>query len=139
VIDADIVDNDLADSPVEGIRIVNLQDTNGGVITARLSGNRSHGNRDGLLIVNNKSSFGSISVTSAGDQFYQNAAGTIILGGYSTGSTPANGNVVSFDAQALVFVDTMPLAISMSAGLIIIAARTLRFQTEHRITTLRYR
>ena len=127
LIDADIVDNDLVDSRFEGIRIINLQDANGGVITARLSGNRSHGNRDGLLIVNNKSSFGSISVTSTGDQFYQNASGTIILGGYSTGSTPANGNVVSFDAHGTSFVDNNAISNLDVGGLIIIGGENTSF------------
>ena len=103
IIDADIIDNDFANSPViQGLRIINFDGANGGLITARLSDNRSHGNREGLLIVNRNSSSSSISVTSSNDRFYGNGDGAIILCGFS-GSDVANGNTCNFTATDTSF------------------------------------
>ncbi len=126
VIEADIVDNDLANNEAEGIRLVNPQDTSGGVIIARLSNNRSRGNRNGMLMLNSNSSFGTISVTSLNDRFYENAAGTIILCGLSTGST-ADGNTCNFTAKETSFENNNGSSGFDLGGLVIIGGENIAF------------
>lgn len=127
IIDADILDNDFANSPVQGLRIVNFDGANGGVITARLSDNRSHDNREGLLVANRNSSSSSISVTLLRDQFYTNGAGAIILGGYS-GSSAANGNSVTFNAQNASFADNNGFSNFDLGGLIVVGGENTAFE-----------
>ncbi|MGI8786674.1 MAG: DUF5711 family protein [Pyrinomonadaceae bacterium] len=108
VVEADIIDNDLFDNIIaigEGMRIGNFAGANGGSVVARLSGNRSHGNKQGLLVVDNGASNASISVVSSGDRFYENGAGTNIFGALSGSPTTVNGNTITFEAHGSFFTD----------------------------------
>jgi len=126
VIDAELIDNEVFDT-TEGIRIINQLGANGGVITARLSGNRGHDNGAGLLVVNNRSDSAIISVTSTGDQFYQNALGASIIGGLSSGSMPANGNTVNFTAQDSTFENNTNGSFFDLGGLLVVGGENLSF------------
>ena len=121
-IEAEIVDNDLYNNLVglgEGMRIVNFGGANGGSIVVRMSGNRSYGNKQGLLVVNNRSNNANISVFSSGDRFYENGAGAIIFGALSSNSTPANGNTVTFESRGSDFVDNRGAADFDRGGVVI--------------------
>ena len=126
-IEADIVDNEFFrnnfgdPSPNMGIRILNLQtDTRGAVINVRMTGNRSWGQQQGSVIANNASLNSTINVFSAGNLFYDNAAGTVILGGYVDGGTfVSNGNTVNFEAHGDRFVDNTRSANTFFGGLVV--------------------
>jgi len=127
VIVAKIVDNDLYDNTAglgEGIRIVNIQGADGGRIEARLSGNRVHGNDTGLLVVNNSSSSGEISVLSSGDRFFENGAGAIIAGGLSS-TAAANGNTIVFEARGSDFSDNNGFTDFDRGGLVVVGAENI--------------
>lgn len=126
VIDAEIIDNEVFNT-TEAMRIVNQFGANGAVITARLSGNRIHNDIAGLLVVNKLSDAASISVTSVDDQFYQNALGTSIIGGLSSGSTPANGNTITFTAKSTSFENNDNGNFFDVGGLIIRGGENLSF------------
>ncbi len=122
VIEAEIVDSDLFSNTLglsEGIRFANIL-TNGGVISARLRGNRSYGNQQGMLLANNRSNLSNVSVVSSGDRFYENGAGTIILGGLSTNSIPVNGNTINFEAHGSHFEDNNGFTNFDRGGLVVI-------------------
>jgi hypothetical protein len=124
MIEAEIVDNDLYDNTVgtlgEGLRIVNNQGATGGVIFASLAENRSHNNLNGLLIENNRSSLAHITVYSSGDRFFENGLGALIGAGLSAGTTPANGNSVSFTAHGTHFENNNALSFFDIGGLVIV-------------------
>jgi hypothetical protein len=115
-IDAEIVDNELF-GPTEvignseGIRAANMGGANGGVIVAKLSGNRVHGFQYGCIFANNRSSNGVVQVQSSGDRFFANALGCLVVGGLNNQAIGvANSNSTSFEALGSEFVDnTAPL------------------------------
>ena len=93
-IDAEIVDcyffdNDLNLS--EGIRVGNFQGARASIVNARMSGNVSWGQKQGRLIVNNRAMDSTVNVISSGNRFFDNGAGTVIVGGLSSNNTAANG------------------------------------------------
>jgi hypothetical protein len=100
---ADIEDNEFFWG-VEGIRVINFQGANDGKIIVAMGGNRSHANRLGCIIENNRSSSASISVVSSGDLFDDNGLGCQIGGGLiTTAGAAANDNSVRFDAYSSAF------------------------------------
>lgn len=107
-IQAEIVDNDLYNNAIgmgQGIRFLNSDFADGAVITATLTGNRSHNNLWGLIVSNNSVILASNSVTSLSDRFYENGLGAQIGGGLSTGAAaiPTNGNTTNFTAIGTSF------------------------------------
>lgn len=127
VIDADLVDNHIYGNTTglgEGIRIVNIQGANGAQIFARLSGNLVHGNKIGMLVVNNGSNLAQISVLSTGDRFLQNGGGTIIIGGLGS-NTMANGNGIAFEARGSHFSDNNAFADIDRGGLVVIGGENI--------------
>jgi len=125
IIEAEIVDNDFYNNRIgtvgEGLRIVNNNGANGGRISARLSGNRSHNNYLGLIVEDNRSNNAYISVVSTGDRFFENGNGALIGGGLSGGMTPANGNTVSFTAYGTSFKNNNGFNNFDVGGLVVIA------------------
>lgn len=123
VIVVEIVDNDLSNNTfaiAEGMRIANFSGANGASISASLSGNRSYGNQNGLLVINNRSNNASISVVSSGDRFYENGSGAIVTGGLSLTSTPANGNTINFTARGSNFENNNGFTAFDQGGLVIL-------------------
>jgi hypothetical protein len=124
VIEAEIVDNDIYNHTNgffgEGLRIVNNQGADGGVISARLSGNRSYNNYIGLLVINQRSNFANTSVVSSGDRFFENGNGAFVGAGVSINSTPANGNMINFTATGTRFENNNGDSFFDVGGLVII-------------------
>ena len=102
VIQAELSDNDFYDNrnglQGEGMRFVNNQGATGGKIFANLSRNRSYSNYLGMLIEDNRSNLGNITISSFSDEFDDNGNGAVIGGGLSSGGGTANGNIVNFSA-----------------------------------------
>lgn len=98
IIDIDIEDCDLYDNTLnlsEGVRLGNFQGATGSRIVARMTGNRSWGQKQGRLIVNNRANSSTIDVTSNGNRFFDNGGGTIVAGGLSSSNTRADGNTIN--------------------------------------------
>ncbi|MDQ3712409.1 MAG: VCBS repeat-containing protein [Acidobacteriota bacterium] len=128
VIEAEIVDNDLYNNLLgvsESLRIANNQGANGGSIFATMSGNRSSGNFQGLLITNNRSNNATITVFSSGDRFFENGFGAGIIAGLSQFSIPANGNTINFTAQGSSFENNNGSTIFDRGGLVILGGENI--------------
>lgn len=80
----------------EGIRIGNFQGATNARVYARMVGNSSWGQFQGRLIVNNRAISSEVHVLSVGNAFFDNGAGTIIVGGLSSNDTRADGNTIHF-------------------------------------------
>jgi hypothetical protein len=107
-IEIEIIDNDFFENPFgvsEGMRIGNFQGAVGATVNAWVEDNRSWGNKQGRLIVNNRATNSTVNVQSAGNRFFDNGAGTIILGGLSSNNTAANGNTINFEGYGDHFED----------------------------------
>jgi hypothetical protein len=100
--DCNFFDNDLNLS--EGVRMGNFQGARGSIVNVRMSGNRSWGQKQGRLIVNNRAVDSTVNVFSSGNRFYGNGGGTIIVGGLSSNNTRADGNTINFEAHGDQFV-----------------------------------
>lgn len=127
-IEAEIVDNDLYNNTLglsEGFRFTNIQGAHGGIIFAAISGNRSSGNQQGLLLANNRSNNATISVNSSGDRFFENGAGTIIIGGLSSSSTLANGNTINFTAHGSSFQNNNGFTNFDRGGLVVLGGENI--------------
>ncbi len=122
VINAELVDNDLYNNRQgtgPGLRIVSVQGVSGSVINAYLSGNRSYNNYTGLILENTGSTnFGSITLVSSGDRFYENGLGALVGGGLGT----ANGNVVNFTANGTTFENNNAFSPFDKGGLLVVGA-----------------
>ena len=106
-IEADIVDCHFFDNALglsESIRMGNFQGARGSTVDVRMSGNVSWGQKQGRLIVNNRAIGSTVKVVSSGNRFFDNGAGTIIVGGLSTNDTRADGNTIDFQAQGDQFI-----------------------------------
>jgi len=130
-IDAEIVDNELFGPTQvignsEGIRLSNMVGTDGGVIVAKLSGNRVHGFQIGCVVANNRSSNSVLEVRSSGDRFFANAHACDILGGLVGQPTrAANSNSTSFEAHGSEFVDnTTSIAGEEPGGIFVIGGNS---------------
>ena len=98
-VEADIIDNDFVENTFglsEGLRIGNFQAAVGSTVNARMTGNRSSGNQQGRLIVNNRGLNCTINIISVSNDFNDNGVGTIIIGGLSQSQTIATGNTINF-------------------------------------------
>lgn len=107
-IEIDIIDNDFFENPFgvsEGMRIGNFQGATGATVNAWVEENRSWGNKQGRLIVNNRAINSTVNVQSSGNRFFGNGAGTIVIGGLSSNNTTANGNTINFEAFGDHFID----------------------------------
>ncbi len=128
VIEAEIVDNDLYNNLLgvsESLRIANNQGANGGSIFATMSGNRSSGNFQGILIANNRSNNATITVFSSGDRFFENGFGAGIIAGLSQFSIPANGNTINFTALGSSFENNNGSTIFDRGGLVILGGENI--------------
>jgi hypothetical protein len=124
VIEAEIVDNDLynnrANAQGAGMRLINAQGANGGIVYATLSGNRSYNNNFGLLVENNRTNQSTITFFSSGDRFYENGLGALV-GAISLNLTPSNGNTVNFTARGTSFENNNGFNFFDFGGLAVIA------------------
>jgi hypothetical protein len=123
VIEAELVDNEFFNNKLgmaEGLRIGNFQGATGSTVNARMVGNRSYGNEQGRLIVNNRAISSTVNVVSIGNRFFNNGSGTIILGGLSSNATPANGNSIVFEGHGDRFEDNQAFAQFDVGGLVVV-------------------
>ncbi|MEO6005187.1 MAG: hypothetical protein ABIZ04_01940 [Opitutus sp.] len=107
-IEIEIIDNDFYQNPFgvsEGMRIGNFQGATGATVNAWVEENRSWGNKQGRLLVNNRAINSTVNVQSSGNRFFGNGAGTIIVGGLSSNNTTANGNTINFEGYGDHFID----------------------------------
>jgi hypothetical protein len=101
-IEADIIDCYFFDNVFgisEGVRMGNFQGARGSTVNVRMSDNRSWGQKNGRLIVNNRAMESTVNVFSSGNRFYDNGSGTDIFGGLSSNNTRADGNTINFEAH----------------------------------------
>lgn len=114
-----LTDNDLADNILgtgQGMRIANLPGANDAHIHATLSGNYAHGNIVGCLAANQGTSSSTVEIGSTGDRFEENGNGVVLLGGFSTATAAARGNLTRFSAQTSQFNhNTGPLGAAFPA------------------------
>ena len=112
-------DNELADNILgvgQGMRIGNLPGANGAHIHATLSGNYAHGNVAGCLAANQGTVSSTVEIESQGDRFDDNGNGVVLLGGFSTATAVARGNLTRFSAQTSQFNhNTGPLGAAFPA------------------------
>lgn len=122
-IEADVIDCDFFDNPYslsEGIRVGNFAGAVGSTVNIRMSGNRSWGQKQGRLIVNNRAITSSVNVISSGNRFEGNGAGTNVFGGLSSGGTRADGNTINFEAHGDQFIDNTAATELDHGGLIVV-------------------
>lgn len=93
VLDSHFHDNELNLS--EGIRIGNFQGATNARVYARMVGNASWGQKQGRLIVNNRAINSQVHVLSVNNAFFDNGAGTIVIGALSSNNTRADGNLIN--------------------------------------------
>lgn len=103
-LEADLEDNEFFWG-VEGIRVINFQGAHGGNIAVAMRGNRSHANRLGCIIENNRSSFANIAVRSTGDRFDDNQLGCQIGGGLIGTPGRSDDNVTKFEVYGSEFTN----------------------------------
>lgn len=109
-IEADVVDNDLFNNALgtiaQGMRAENVRTGPGTVINVRMTDNRSWGNLTGRFMGNNQATDSTVNVFSAGNRFFGNSVGSVIIAGYSSfATTQSNGNTVNFEAHGDHFTD----------------------------------
>jgi len=66
-----------------------------------------------------------VNVFSAGNRFFENGAGTIVIGGLSSNNTPANGNTVNFEAHGDQFTDNNLFVPFDAGGLIVLGGENI--------------
>jgi|KBSMisStandDraft_5_1062788.scaffolds.fasta_scaffold63910_2 hypothetical protein len=103
-IDAEIVDSEVFGS-TEGIRVANFSGADYGDIAVTMRGNRSHTNRLGCIVENNRTNHASISIRSSGDRFEDNGLGCQIGGGLAVMPGVANFNSTTFDARESALIN----------------------------------
>jgi hypothetical protein len=97
-IEAQLVDNDFFDNTFslsEGVRMGNFQGATGSTVNVLMISNRSWGQKQGRLIVNNRAQNSTINVWSFDNEFFDSGAGTNVFGGLSSNNTRADGNTVN--------------------------------------------
>ncbi|HUG12341.1 MAG TPA: hypothetical protein VMM36_15085 [Opitutaceae bacterium] len=127
-IEIDIIDNDFYQNLIglsEGMRIGNFQGATGATVNAWVEENRSWGNKQGLLVVNNRAINSTVNVQSSGNRFVGNGAGTIIVGGLSSNNTTANGNTINFEGYGDRFVDNNGDADLDVGGLVVVGGENI--------------
>ena len=101
-LDAEIVDSHFFDNVLnlsEGVRLGNFAGAEGSTVNAWMSENVSWGQKQGRLIVNNRAIGSTVNVWSEGNRFYDNGAGTIVIGGLSSNDTRADRNTINVDVH----------------------------------------
>jgi hypothetical protein len=127
-IEADIIDCQFFDNTLnlsEGVRIGNFAGAYGSTISVRMSGNLSWGQKQGHLIVNNRAIGSTVNVVSSGNRFYDNGAGTIIIGGLSSNNTRADGNTIDFVAHGDQFIGNSAEADFDHGGLVVLGTEDI--------------
>ncbi len=127
-IEADIVDSQFFGNIVnlsEGMRFGNFQGARGSTVTVRMSGNVAWGQKQGRLIVNNRAIGSTVNVWSSGNRFYENGAGTIVVGGLSSNDTRADGNTITFEAHGDWFVGNTRETDFDHGGLVVLGAEDI--------------
>jgi len=127
-IEIEIIDNDFFQNPFgvsEGMRIGNFQGATGATVNAWVEENRSWGNKQGQLLVNNRAINSTVNVQSSGNRFSGNGAGTIILGALSSNNTTANGNTINFEGYGDHFVDNNEDTELDVGGLVVIGGENI--------------
>ena len=127
-IEADIIDTYFHDNRLgigEGIRIGNFQGATGSTVNARMIENRSWGNVQGRLLVNNRAINSTVNVFSSGNRFFENGAGTIVIGGLSSNATAANGNTVNFEAHGDQFTNNDSPTTLDIGGLVVLGGENI--------------
>jgi hypothetical protein len=127
-IEADIIDNYFHDNILgvgEGVRVGNFQGATGSTVNARMIENRSWGNFQGRLLVNNRAINSTVNVFSSGNRFFGNGAGTIVIGGLSSNATTANGNTVNFEVHGDQFVDNTMVIPFDNGGLVVLGGENI--------------
>jgi hypothetical protein len=127
-IEADIVDSQFFGNIVnlsEGMRFGNFQGARGSTVTVRMSGNVAWGQKQGRLIVNNRAIGSTVNVWSSGNRFYENGAGTIVVGGLSSNDTRADGNTITLDAHGDWFVGNTSDTEFDHGGLVVLGAEDI--------------
>jgi hypothetical protein len=89
----------------EGIRVANFSGADYGDIAVTMRGNRSHTNRLGCIVENNRTNHASISIRSSGDRFEDNGLGCQIGGGLAVMPGVANFNSTTFDARESALIN----------------------------------
>jgi hypothetical protein len=108
IIEADIINCDFHDNSLglsEGVRLGNFQGARGSIVNVRMVGNTSRGQKQGRLIVNNRAIESTVNVLSIGNRFFENGAGTIIVGGLSSNNTRADYNTINFNSYSDQFTN----------------------------------
>lgn len=126
-INVEIVDSDFFDNTLglgEGVRVGNFAGASGATVNLRMFGNRSFGNDQGRLIVNNAANDCTINVVSNGNHFYNNGSGTNILGGLG-GGQPANGNIINYESHGDRYYDNTGFADFDLGGLVIVGGENI--------------
>jgi hypothetical protein len=126
-IDVEIVDSEFYNNTLglgEGVRVGNFAGANGSTVNLRMSGNRSFGNDQGRLIVNNAANNCTINVFSNGNQFYNNGSGTNVLGGLG-GTQPANGNTINYDSHGDRYLENTSFADFDLGGLVFVGGENI--------------
>ena len=110
-LEVDIIDSEFYNNTfglAEGFRVGNFAGATGSTINVRMTANRSYGNEQGRLIVNNAGINCTINALSIGNHFYGNGAGTNLIAGLG-GGQPANANTVNYESFADRYEDnTLP-------------------------------
>jgi hypothetical protein len=127
-IEAEIVDSHFFDNVLrlsEGVRLGNFQGASGSTVNVRMSGNVSWGQKMGRVIVNNRAMDSTVNVVSFGNRFYDNGAGTIILGALSSNDARADGNTINVEAYGDRFVGNMGASEFDHGGLVVLGSENI--------------
>lgn len=126
-INVEIEDSDFFNNTLglgEGVRVGNFAGANGATVNLKMSGNRSYGNDQGRLIVNNAANNCTINVTSNGNHFFSNGSGTNILGGLG-GGQPANGNTINYTSHGDHYFDNTGFSDFDLGGLVFVGGENI--------------
>jgi hypothetical protein len=118
IIDCDFFENTLSSS--EGIRMGNFAGATGSTVNVRMSGNRSWGQKQGRLVVNNTAINSTVNVFSSGNRFYGNGVGTIIAGALTQGTDRADSNTINFEGHGDEFIGNTSVTNFDHGGLVVL-------------------
>jgi len=118
VLEADLVDNDLFDAVGGlrlGFRIRNSSGATGGVINARLIGNRIWNNQFSIVI-NTAATGATTNITSVGNDYYDNGNGLTLVGGLNS-----SGNTLNFHGFGDSYINNTAATAFERGGLVMVA------------------
>jgi hypothetical protein len=118
VLEVDLVDNDLYDAVGGlrlGYRIRNSSGATGGVINARLIGNRLWGNQFSIVI-NTAATGATTNVTSVGNHYFDNGNGLTLVGGLNS-----SGNTLNFHGFGDSYTNNNAGSLFDRGGLVMVA------------------